>query len=254
MSDIVEVATVNQVSAVPALANVTWEIVEESASQIRNLRGEINAQEKNIAIGGVFKRLRDPLLKHSRYDKTAPGWVSIFIGKEGRRRFGCDRRIAEKHILMADAFGHVGSIVPTCDLPSSFSAFALLAKLALDEKFPPTLLAKYLDDKRIHSNSTEREIRKIGLILGILELKPRPVERAAEEPTPDPISDLRTRLDDVGIDGFFAAMSPEFRAQVHARVQAEIGHRDAHRKASEAEAKAISKAKAAIAVRNRRAA
>jgi hypothetical protein len=232
-------------------AVVTWEVVEESAITIRNLRGEINSQEKNIAIGGVFKELRTPLLKHSRHDKSAPGWVSIFTGPEGQRRFGCDRRHAEKHILVHDAFApHVGRMYPTCDLPSGFRPLALLARLALDERFPPPLLAKYLDNGRIHSNSTEQDIRKIGLGLGILESKSRVTEEPVEQPAQNPISELRARMDDAGLDAVLEAMPLQMRSQLRLRLQEENNRGRVRQEATEAEAKVIRKAKVAIANRN----
>jgi hypothetical protein len=180
--------------------------------------------EKFIAIGGVFRELRDHLGKRSRHDKEHLGWHRTFSGPERHSRFGCDRRVAEKAIRIFETFRHVGEIFPTCALPSSFSALASLAALNLTS----AQLVRYVTAKKIGPNTTEREVTKLGIDLGLIKprsKKSKPATQSASPIIPEvmwayhhaPDKDRLDLLESIGVDEILK--SQRLRTQIQERYE-----------------------------------
>src|SRR5262245_48484869 len=131
-------------------------LIKQAAGYINNLWQQNNAAETYIAAGREFSNLKDHLFKNSRkHDTTRIGWQKAFDPKENL--FACDRRQAERYIVIYEAFFHTGNVLPVWKLPQSFRALFALAKLKLSSE----RLRQLSDGGAIKHDSTESEVKKI---------------------------------------------------------------------------------------------
>jgi hypothetical protein len=192
------------------------------AARIRNLLGQTNLTEKRIAIGGEYKARRNQLRRSSRHDDDRTGWYAEFA-KPSPHPFS--RRIAERHVDFAEAFGNVGHVWPM--LPHAFRALHLLATFKLSDA---QLRRKCLSGE-IAPNSTEAQIWKLGAELGTVQAKP--AIKKSKEPASTPVLSKRTWshaspeqqtkfIDDIGIDALLAACSPKASNDLWGRAKRQL--------------------------------
>jgi hypothetical protein len=132
------------------------------AARVRNLLGQANITEKRVGIGGEFKAFRNRLRRNGRHDGDHTGWQAAFSNPNP---FVFSRRGAECHIQFDEAFGHLGSLLPS--LPHTFRALHLLATFKLSDA---QLKSKCLSGE-IAPNTTEGAIWKLGAALGKVQPK-----------------------------------------------------------------------------------
>jgi len=125
------------------------------ANAIDELLHETNTVEKTIAIGAEYAKLRDQLVRNSRFDATRLGWHQAF----DQKLFKHSRRHAEYFITIHRAL--VGNALPTSKLPHALRPLLLLARLLTQEKLTGSELQGHLDTGEISPLSTGAEIREL---------------------------------------------------------------------------------------------
>jgi hypothetical protein len=176
MSNSVNALDVNENLGPPTIDSAVCKLITDTADSVRPMWAEINAAEKFKGMARKLAPLKEQLLKTSRYNTTNIGWVEAFQIAD----FGCDRRTGDRILKIGQSLDHVGAIVPTCELPQHFGSLALFATLVLSPKFPLASLATYSKNGTIRPNSTVKEIRHLGLELGIIKTKKRTAKKPKE--------------------------------------------------------------------------
>jgi hypothetical protein len=154
-------------------------LIKHTATAVTALMSEMNSAATYIRSGGKFENLHEHLVKNNPKDKTRIGWYRAFSKDENR--FGLSRRTAEAHIDIHAAFSDLGNMLPTSKLPQSLRPLHLLATLKLTTE----QLVGLVDTGNIGPMSTEGDIRRIGIELGLVERKTKPVKVEVETTKPN---------------------------------------------------------------------